>query len=71
MIVARLEEAEEATKNERKNQDEDVGVNLSRVEVWYGMHVTRRIYVTPCFSSDSFLERGLPVLEFFLLPAHN
>ncbi len=28
-------------------------------------HMLHTIYVTPRFSSDSFLERGLPVLKFF------
>ena len=58
MIVARLEEAEEATKNERKNQDEDVGVNLSRVKVWYG-HARNQKNIRPCRLELSFV----PILE--------
>jgi hypothetical protein len=58
MIVARLEEVEEATKNERKNQDEDVGVNLSRVEVWYG-HARNQKNIRPCRLELSFV----PILK--------
>ncbi len=36
MVVARREEAEQATENKRENQDEDVSVNLPRVKVGYG-----------------------------------
>jgi hypothetical protein len=58
VIVARLEEAKEVTENERKNQDEDVGVNLSRVEVWYG-HARKQKNILPCCLEPSFV----PILE--------
>jgi hypothetical protein len=58
VIVARLEEAEEVTKNERKNQDENVGVNLSCVKVWYG-HARNQKNIRPCCLEPSFV----PILE--------
>ncbi len=54
MVVARNEEAEQATKNKRENQDEDVRINLPCVEVGYG-HVRYQENVHPCCFEPSFI----------------
>jgi hypothetical protein len=45
-------------------------VRLKRVRV-HSKSVGSGIYVNPQFGTNSFLERGLPDLEFFLAPTHN
>ncbi len=54
MVVAQREEAEQATENKREDQDEDVSVNLPRVEVGYG-HVRHQENVRPCRFEPSFV----------------
>jgi hypothetical protein len=54
MVVARREEVEQATKNKRENQDEDVSINLPRVKVGYG-HVRHQENVRPCHFELSFI----------------
>ena len=54
MVVAQREEAEQATKNKWENQDEDVSINLPRVEVGYG-HVRHQENVRPCRFEPSFV----------------
>ncbi len=54
MVVPWREEAEQATENKRENQDEDVSINLPRVEVGYD-HVRHQENVHPCRFEPSFV----------------
>ncbi len=54
MVVARREEAEQATENKRENQDEDLTINLPHVKVGYG-HVHHQENVRPCRFEPLFI----------------